>query len=179
MSEHTDFRGLRGSVSAEKIRGVAMKRQKGFSLIELLIVIAVILALAGIAIPSLISSRMRANEASAAQTLKQMAAASTAYQTQCDSQGFEASLVLLGSGSGDCTSGANLLDNVLGGSTSPQKSGYVFTFTGDGQTPSTAYTIQADPVSSYTGAKHFFIDQTGVVRENDTAQATSADNPIQ
>jgi len=155
------------------------KRQKGFSLIELLIVIAVILLLSGIAIPSLIRSRMAGNEASAVQTLKQMATASVAYQVQCDDLGFEASLTLLGSGSGDCTSGANLLDNILGGSVAPKKSGYVFTFTGDGQTPSVAYTIQADPLSSFSGSRHFFVDQTGTVRENDTAQATASDSPLQ
>jgi prepilin-type N-terminal cleavage/methylation domain-containing protein len=156
-----------------------MKRQKGFSLIELLLVVAVILVLTGIAIPSLIRSRIAGNEASAVQTLKQMGAASIAYQIQCDDLGFEASLTLLGNGSGDCTSGANLLDNVLGGSASPQKSGYVFTFTGDGQTPSVAYTIQADPVSSLSGSRHFFIDQSGTVRENDTAQATVSDAALQ
>jgi len=156
-----------------------MKRQKGFSLIELLIVIAVILLLSGIAIPSLIRSRMVGNETSAVQTLKQMTAASVAYQIQCDNLGFESSLTLLGSGSGDCTSGANLLDNVLGGSTAPQKSGYVFTFTGDGQTPSVAYTIQADPLSSYSGSRHFFVDQTGIIRQNDTTPATASDSPLQ
>jgi type IV pilus assembly protein PilA len=154
------------------------KLQKGFSLIELLIVISVILVIAGISIPTLLQSRMRANEASAVATLRQMATASLAYQVQCEN-GFESSLVLLGPGGGDCTSGANLLDSILGGSASPQKSGYVFVFTGDGQTPSNGYGITADPLGSYSGIRHFFIDQSGVVRENDTATATAADLPLQ
>jgi len=154
-------------------------RQKGFSLVELLIVISVILLIAGISIPSLMQSRMRGNEASAVGSLRQMAAASVAYQLQCDNLGYESTLTLLGPGAGDCASGANLLDGVLGGSASPQKAGYAFTFTGDGQTPSIAFTISADPLNSYSGTRHFFIDQTGVVRENDTVTATIADTPIQ
>jgi hypothetical protein len=98
---------------------------------------------------------------------------------QCSDLGYEATLTLLGPGSGDCTTGANLLDSILGGAASPQKTGYAFTFTGDGQTPSVAFAISADPVSGYSGTRHFFIDQTGVVRENDTATATIADAAIQ
>jgi type IV pilus assembly protein PilA len=155
------------------------KRQSGFSLIELLIVISVILLIAGISIPSLIQSRMRGNEASAVGSLRQMATSSLAFQVQCSDVGYESTLTLLGPGGGDCASGANLLDSVLGGSASPQKAGYAFTFTGDGQTPSIAFTISADPISGYSGTRHFFIDQSGVVRENDTATATIADQPIQ
>jgi type IV pilus assembly protein PilA len=169
---------IRAQVVGAPLKIQQGKLQKGFSLIELLIVVSVILVIAGISIPTFLQSRMRANETSAVTTLRQMATASLAYQVECDN-GFESSLLLLGPGGGDCTSGANLLDSILGGSASPQKSGYVFVFTGDGQTPSNAYAITADPLSSYSGTRHFYIDQTGVVRENDTTTAGAADLPIQ
>jgi len=74
------------------------RRQNGFSLIELLIVVAIILTIAAIAIPNLMWSRMAANEASAVQSLRTIQSAETTYTTTYPSIGFSARLADLGDG---------------------------------------------------------------------------------
>src|ERR1700688_3934678 len=73
-----------------------MKRQKGFSLIELLIVVAIILIIAAIPIPNFIRSRMAANEASAVSSLRSVNTAEVAYFTTYPNQGYSAALSSLG-----------------------------------------------------------------------------------
>ncbi|HEY6265236.1 MAG TPA: prepilin-type N-terminal cleavage/methylation domain-containing protein [Candidatus Acidoferrum sp.] len=156
------------------------KKQKGFSLIELLIVVAIILIVAAIAIPNLMSSRMAANEASAVQSLRTIQSAETAYATTYPSVGFSVNLLHLGDGNTNpCNATptqACLIDSVLAGGL---KSGYIFTWTGDGQTPSVAYTINADPVArGGSGRRSFFTNYPGVIRYNDQTPATMTDPTI-
>ena len=154
-----------------------MKKQKGFSLIELLIVVAIILIIAAIAIPNLLRSRMAANEASAVGSLRTLNTACVTYSTTYNSQGYPASLSAMGPATSATSTSADLVDSVLAGGT---KSGYTFVFTGDGNVPSTGYHIAANPVSRGTsGQRGFYTDQSGVIRANSTTTASSSDSPLQ
>jgi type IV pilus assembly protein PilA len=152
----------------------------GFSLIELLIVVAIILILAVIAIPNLLKSRMAANEASAVSSIRTFTSANVTYSSLCPTVGYPATLTDLGPGAGACTGGANIVDPILGVAL-PVKAGFVFTYS----TTSTAgtnvsYTLNADPsVSGMSGQRHFFCNETGVIRYNLTAPATVASNSLQ
>jgi prepilin-type N-terminal cleavage/methylation domain-containing protein len=154
-------------------------KQKGFSLIELLIVVAIILIIAAIAIPNLLRSKMAANEASAVGSLRSLNTACVTYATTYG--GFPGSLSAMGGeGSGTVSStNAQLIDNVLQTGT---KSGYNFTFsagTADSAGNVDYYIINANPVTpGTTGLRYFFTDQSGVIRASTTGAATSTSTPI-
>ena len=161
------------------------KRQKGFSLIELLIVVAIILIIAAIAIPNLLRSRMAANEASAVGSVRTVNTAAISYNSTYGN-GFPPSLAAIGTtGTTVSCTNAEFLDSVL---TLGTKSGYVFTFgTGKTQLTSAAsscsagygysdgYTVQAAPVTTgTTGQRGFCSDASGVIRFNTSGAATIA-----
>lgn len=161
-----------------------MRKQKGFSLIELLIVVAIILIIAAIAIPNLMRSRMAANEASAVSSLRSINTAQIAYNVTFPETGYATTLPVLGPPSGSTcnpgtatTSNACLLDEVLQSGT---KAGYHFAVTGGSSIPNTTYTSKADPSApGSSGQRHFFSDASGVIRYNAGAPASASDNPIQ
>jgi type IV pilus assembly protein PilA len=156
-------------------------RQKGFSLIELLIVVAIILVIAAIAIPNLLRSRLAANESSAVASLHAMNTSELVYSTTFG-QGYSPDLTSLG---GTCSTttapaptAACLLDPVLA-SDPATKSGYVFTYAATGSNPVASYTITGDPTApGTTGQRYFFTDQTEVIRADPATAATISSSPI-
>jgi type IV pilus assembly protein PilA len=161
-------------------RMTTQQRQKGFSLIELLIVVAIILIIAAIAIPNLIKSRIAAHEASAVNSIRTYTSANVTYSALCPAIGYPATLADLGPGGGACAGGANIVDPVLG-TAAPTKAGYTFAYvptSGDGVT-NTNYTIQGAPVVvGVTGQRNFFCDETGVLRYSIAGVATAASPPL-
>ena len=157
-----------------------INRAAGFTLIELLIVVAVIMIIAGTAIPNFIRSKMRANESGAVANVRTITTASIVYNTTYG-VGFAPSLLALG---GDpatpSATSAGLIDSVL---STGVKSGYIFTYTPlsvDSNGNVQAYSVNADPITpGTTGDKHFYSDQTSVIRYNLTPAASVSDSPIQ
>ena len=157
---------------------------RGFSLIELLIVIAIILIIAAIAVPNLIQARIAANEAAAASSIRTVTTASVVYSTTYQN-GYPPSIATLGPSPGPQATcdNADLIDPIL--ATAPfQKSGYTYTYTG--ATPATiapgcgapgfqAYLVTAIPmIHGVTGNQSFCSDEPGVIHFNTTGAAIAS-----
>jgi type IV pilus assembly protein PilA len=158
-----------------------MNRQKSFSLIELLIVVAIILIIAAIAIPNLLRARIAANEASAVASVRTLNTAQISYNSTYPTVGFACTLGAL-SGT-TCTTpttaGACLIDTQWASGT---KSGYKFALSGVSRTPPATYQIAGSPLAAnQTGVCSFCSVADAVVRYSSTALTSCAgtESPLQ
>jgi len=149
----------------------------GFSLIELMIVVAVIVIIAALAIPNLLRARMAANESAAVAALRTVATQEVNYNSSWGS-GYSPTLAALGPpspGTPASPSTADLIDQVLA---SGIRGGYQFLYTPllpSGSTSPTGFTVSAGPISpGITGEWYFFVDQSNTIRQSYASPATVA-----
>lgn len=140
-----------------------MKNQKGFSLIELLVVVIIIAIIAAIAIPSLLASRRAANEASAIAGLRTIHSGQATYLTTAGTGAYSVTLAALGT--------ANVIDDDLSLGT---RNGYTFSFPSPGTATLHCAAAQATTQDS-TGVRRFGVNQDGVIHVNAAAPVTCGD----
>jgi prepilin-type N-terminal cleavage/methylation domain-containing protein len=156
------------------------KGAKGFSLVELLIVVAIILVIAAIAIPNFLRSKVAANQSSAVASLHTLEIAEMTYSSTYGA-GYSASLQYLAPAAGGAlatSTAAGLIDSVLA---TGVKSGYSFTYSPGATDPTgriSSFDFTANPVSSTTGTQYYYTDESGVIRQNSTTTAGATDTPV-
>jgi type IV pilus assembly protein PilA len=160
-----------------------MRRTRGFSLIELLIVIAVLLILAALTVPNLLRSKMNANEASAVSSMRAINTAQAAYAIAFPLEGYSDALAKLGpppAGDPVSDTAAGFLDPVLACASEPCfKAGYNFQVINPEGDPVVSYELTGVPqVVGRSGRRGFCSDKTRVIRV-DPNGGTSCTAPLQ
>jgi type II secretory pathway pseudopilin PulG len=155
------------------------KESQGISWLEVIVLIVVVVLVAGIVVPNLWKSKSQINEGSAVRSLRSIYTAENNYSTSYDT-GFSQTLANLGppADASPTPSLAGFLDSEL---VSGTKEGYTFTYTAgpaDANGRIQNYAVTADPVGSGTGTAHYYMDQSGIIRQNDQQTASQKDKPL-
>ena len=151
--------------------------ESGFSVIELLVVVAIILTITAIAVPRMLQGRVKAKEAAAISSMKAIQNAQQLYSQTYPDKGYAPTLAYLGtssSGACDLPTSSCLIDSVLA---TGIKGGYIFEIKGDGNTPVAGYTLTATPDGSHgIGSSQciFESDQTGIIKGRSVDQQSSS-----
>jgi type IV pilus assembly protein PilA len=167
---------LRPHLITEK-KGTHMRKQKGFSLIELLIVVAIILIIAAIAIPNLLRARISANESSAAASIRTLNTAEVSFYSTYPANGYStgapsAGILALGPGAATCpatgpvVTAACLIDNTLSlaSTIATAKSGYYFSIGPASAPPNLSYTAGGSAAAfNQSGVRGFCSSEDGVI----------------
>lgn len=147
-----------------------LKTSHGFTLIEIMVVIGVMVILMALAIPSMLRSRMNANEASAIAICRQVSNACQSYYSNVFPSTYPASFVEL------ATAIPPYLDDTFNAD-NPERQGYIFTYTRD---DSDNFSVIAEPrFEGRTGVRYFFVDELGVVTNKEGEQAGPNDDPVE
>lgn len=157
------------------------RRSHGFSLIELLIAVAIIMIIIGVSVPMLRKTRQNALETAAAENLTNLRTQLLVYSTRYSNVGFPPTLRALGppeTGSPDGPNAAALVDLSMAEAATKAKQGYIYTYTPASGSPSFGFTITANPQPG-AATRYFFMDQDGTIHFNDGAPATASSPTIQ
>ena len=163
-ADNTPKGGNRNLIKLGKIGHLNKVLLLGFTLVEIMIVVAIIVVLLAISVPGILRQRMTANEAAAVTSLKTISWAAITYRTSHSS--FPVVLADLNS------SEPVYIDSVLASGT---KQGYLFNLTGS----TNSFNVTAIPsIQNITGVRNFYVDVSGVIRASANGTADNASSPL-